>query len=97
MDPKSKDAEIRARVTPQTYQALSNLAAARGEQIPVIVREAIAEYLATRVRRDSDSDVFASLRDHPDIVEALTRIAEALKPKPEPGVSYAKGKTRKLS
>lgn len=41
-----KEAEIRARVTREMFDALRALAAARGEQVPVIVREALAKYIA---------------------------------------------------
>jgi hypothetical protein len=81
----SKDSEIRARVTPEMYQALCDIAAGRGEQLPVIVREALAEYLAQRAQKDQA--VIDALHDRPDVVRALLKIADTLK-----GTTYRKGK-----
>jgi predicted transcriptional regulator len=45
---KNKDVEIKARVTRQMRNEVESLAAQRGEATSLILREAIAEYLAKR-------------------------------------------------
>jgi hypothetical protein len=47
---KSKDVEIKARVTRAMRAAIKSLADQRGETISLIVREAIREYLAKSKR-----------------------------------------------
>lgn len=80
----SKGAEVRARVTQETLEALARLATARGELVPVIVREAISEYLAKRVRPGAPPSqreaVLEALREEPAVMKALVDIAKMLNP-----------------
>lgn len=80
----SKDAEVRARVTPEMFRRLSGIATSRGEQIPVIVREALAEYLAKRVGPEGSPPdreaILDALRDKPIVIQALLDLAEAVRP-----------------
>jgi predicted DNA-binding protein len=48
---KSKDVEIKARVTRKMRSEVAALADQRGETISLIVREAIAEYLNNKKKR----------------------------------------------
>jgi predicted DNA-binding protein len=48
---KSKDVEIKARVTRKMRSEIESLADQRGETISLIVREAIAEYLNNKKKR----------------------------------------------
>lgn len=79
--PSNKDAEVRARVTAEMYAALSAQADSRGEQLPVIVREAISEYLAKRIGSDSPhrESLLQALNEKPDLVHALVTLGELLK------------------
>jgi predicted transcriptional regulator len=45
---KTKDVEIKARVTRKMRARVEALADARGETLSLIIREAVAEYLAKR-------------------------------------------------
>ncbi len=45
---KSKDVEIKARVTRKMRSQVESLADQKGETMSLVVREAIAEYLAKR-------------------------------------------------
>ena len=44
----SKDEDIRARVTPEIREQLEAIAAARGESLSIIVREAVRQYLTAQ-------------------------------------------------
>lgn len=78
----TKDAEVRARVTREMFNALSQQADGRGEQLPVIVREALAEYLAKRIAGGGNPPerelVLQALHDKPEVIEALLSLAKAL-------------------
>lgn len=45
---KSKDVEIKARVTRKMRREVESMSDQRGETVSLIVREAVAEYLAKR-------------------------------------------------
>lgn len=107
-NPPSKDAEVRARVTGEMFEALSAQATSRGEQLPVLVREAIAEYLARRLAGPAAprESLLHALNDKPDVVKALVKLGEMLKAQggelhePVPlarPVHYGRGKTSSAS
>ena len=83
MEETSKDAEIRARVTAEMHQQLSAIASGRGEQLPVILREAVAEYLARRATKPvvfpSSNALLDALRDRPDVADTLIALGRVLK------------------
>lgn len=80
MDSPSKDDEVRARVTHDIYTELLAIAESRGEKLPVIIREALAEYLANRLSTQSpqQSALAIALKDSPSAIDALIRLGEAL-------------------
>jgi hypothetical protein len=85
-EPNSKDAEVRARVPAWMYNGMAGIAKSRGEQMPVILREAVAEYLASRVASGATptptptaANILHALRDRPDIAETLIVLGQALK------------------
>ena len=85
MDENSKDAEVRARVPQSTYNELARIAKGRGEQLPVILREALNEYLAKRMAIASGSyaipggqELVQSLKDRPDVAATLLAIGRLL-------------------
>lgn len=107
MDDNSKDAEIRARVTLEMYQGLKTVADGRGEQLPVIVREAVAEYLAKRLVTAGTQYPAAGadqlqqiLRDKPELANLLMGLGRLLSAGAPVGAtvvsSYGKPKRRKL-
>ena len=53
----SKDEDIRARVTPEIRDQLEAIAAARGESLSIIVREAVRQYLAAQAAANAPSAV----------------------------------------
>lgn len=78
-----KEGEVRARVSTTTVEALETLAIARGEKLPVIVREALAEYLARRV--ESNSKLQELFQSEPGVLEAMHNLARSLQPQqPQP-------------
>ena len=48
---KNKDVDIKARVTRKMRSEMESLADQRGEAVSLILREAIAEYLAKRKKK----------------------------------------------
>jgi predicted transcriptional regulator len=48
---KNKDVDIKARVTRKMRAEVQSLADQRGEAVSIIIREAVAEYLAKRKKK----------------------------------------------
>lgn len=98
MEDNSKDAEVRARVPSEMHSALSEIARGRGEQLPVILREALSEYLARRAASAAGKypepgaeALMQILRDQPDVAKTLIAIGNMLKPiNSSPGLAGAK-------
>lgn len=95
MDNNSKDAEVRARVPLDMFDALKRIADSRGEQLPVIAREAFAEYLAKRLSAGSPSEREAMMRvlsEKPEVAKALLDLTTAIR---EP-VTYRKASKKDI-
>lgn len=105
MEENSKDAEIRARVSPDMHKELAAIATSRGEKLPVILREAVAEYLAKRVTAPpgkyptpSTSALLHTLQEQPDVANTLIALGRLLSASPAavpPDGSYPGGKPRR--
>jgi hypothetical protein len=95
MEETTKGAEVRARVTETHFAQLAAIAKGRGEQLPVIVREAIAEYLGRHALTPGVGPALLdALRDRPDVAELLITLGRVLQASPAPTVTYGKGQKK---
>lgn len=83
LESDSKDGgEVRARVTLDQFSALKTIADSRGEKLPVIIREACAEYLARRLAKGGKSPgaeaLLQTLQDQPEVAETLIALGRLL-------------------
>lgn len=79
--------EVRARVARHIFEAVSKLAHDRGEQIPVIVRAALSEYIAARLHSGPPlqrQHILDVLRNKPKILQSLLELSESVTAKPVP-------------
>lgn len=87
MEEQSKDAEVRARVTGSMFDQLTKIAEDRHEQLPVILREALLEYLArrsatghTKYPLPGAEALMEILRDQPEVAKTLIALGRVLSP-----------------
>ena len=103
MDENSKDAEIRARVSPDMHKELAAIAHSRGEKLPVILREAVTEYLAKRITGHTGkypapgtTALLHTLQEQPEVANTLIALGRLLSASPAavppPDGSYGGGK-----
>lgn len=105
LESDSKDGgEVRARVTLDQFSALKAIADGRGEKLPVIVREACAEYLARRAAGAAGkypapgaAALLQTLQDQPEVAETLIALGRLLSApaKPAAASAAAYGKQKK--
>jgi len=89
MEENSKGAEVRARVTSDMLNELTAIAKGRGEQLPVVIREALNEYLARRVATAGTAQAVPGsdalrqiLKDQPEVANALLALGRLLSSSP---------------
>lgn len=73
-----KDEDIRARVTPEIREQLEAIAAARGESLSIIVREAIRQYLGAH---QAAVDTAASIAEKAAVEVASKRRGSSKSPR----------------